>query len=296
MNLPPTVAVLGTGTMGTGMARSLLRSGIAVRAWNRTASRAQPLAADGAEIAASPVEAVTGADVVITMLYDAAAVLDVMTEAAPAFGPGTIWLQSATIGVEGTTQAAALAQTVALRMLDAPVLGTKEPAEQGKLVMLIGGDRSLQPSLQPVLEAISSRIVWAGDLPGQGTALKLACNAWIASITAATAQSLTLAAGLAVDPQLFLDAIAGGASDCAYAQLKGGLMLADEFTPSFGLDGLGKDVGLITDAAQRAGVDTTLLGALSQVYRRASELGYGKSDIAAVIRCFDAAMVGGPAS
>jgi 3-hydroxyisobutyrate dehydrogenase len=296
VNSSPTVAVLGTGTMGTGMARSLLRNAIKVRVWNRTAGKAQALAAEGAEVAASPVEAVTGADVVITMLYDAAAVLDVMTEAAPAFAPGTIWLQSATIGVEGTTQAAALAQAAALTMIDAPVLGTKEPAEQGSLVMLMGGDRSLQPSLQPVLDAISSRVVWAGDLPGQGTALKLACNAWIASITAATAQSLTLASGLAVEPQLFLEAISGGTSDCAYAHLKGSLMLSDDFSPSFGLDGLGKDVALIADAAQRAGIDTTLLSALGEVYRRASELGYGHSDIAAVIRSFDAALIGGPAS
>jgi 3-hydroxyisobutyrate dehydrogenase len=296
VDFPPTVTVLGTGTMGTGMARSLLRNGIRVRVWNRTASKAQALAGDGAEVAPSPVEAVRGADVVITMLYDATSVLDVMTEAAPAVAAGTIWLQSATIGVEGTTQAAALAQAAALTMIDAPVLGTKGPAEQGSLVMLLGGDRSLLPRLQPVLDAISTRTVWAGDLPGQGTALKLACNAWIASITAATAQSLTVASGLAVDPQLFLEAIAGGAADCAYAQLKGAAMLSNEFSPSFELDGLGKDVALITDAAQRAGIDTTLLAALGEVYRRASELGYGTSDIAAVIRSFDAALIGGPAS
>jgi 3-hydroxyisobutyrate dehydrogenase len=293
---PATVAVLGTGTMGTGMARSLLRNGIAVRVWNRTRVKAQALAADGADIAESPAGAVSGADVIITMLYDAGSVLDVMTEAAPAVAPGAIWLQSATIGLEGTTQAAALAQATALRMIDAPVLGTKEPAEQGTLVMLASGDRSLLPGLQPVLDAISVRRVWAGGLPGQAMALKLACNAWITSITAATAQSLTLASGLAVDPQLFLDAIAGGPSDCAYVHLKGAQMMAAEFTPSFSLDGVSKDVGLITDAAGRAGVDTTLLTALAEIYRKASDLGYGTADMAAVIRTFDAALIGGPAS
>lgn len=296
MDSPVTVAVLGTGTMGTGMARSLLRNGIAVRVWNRTGARAQALAADGATIAESPVDAVAGADVIITMLYDAASVLDVMIDAAPAVTPDAVWLQSATIGLEGTTQAAALAQATALRMIDAPVLGTKEPAEQGTLVMLVSGDRTALDGLQPVLDAISVRRVWAGDLPGQAMALKLACNAWIASITAATAQSLTLASGLAVDPQLFLDAIAGGPADCAYAHLKGGQMMAAEFAPSFELDGLSKDVGLIADAAGRAGVDTTLLDALGEVYRRAGELGHGKEDIAAVIRTFDATLIGGPAS
>jgi 3-hydroxyisobutyrate dehydrogenase len=296
MESPATVAVLGTGTMGTGMARSLLRNGIAVRVWNRSAARAQPLAADGAYVAASPVEAVSGADVLITMLYDAASVLDVMTDAAPAVAPGAIWLQSATIGLPGTAQAAALAQATALRMIDAPVLGTKQPAEQGTLVMLVSGDRGALEGIEPVLDAVSARRVWAGDLPGQAMSLKLACNAWIASITAATAQSLTLASGLAVDPRLFLDAIAGGPSDCAYAHLKGGQMMAADFAPSFELDGLSKDVSLIADAAERAGVDTTLLSALGEVYRRAGALGYGKDDVAAVIRTFDAALTGGPAS
>lgn len=292
----PTVAVLGTGTMGAGMVRSLLRAGLPVRAWNRTASRAEPLAADGARVATSVTEAVTGADVVLTMLFDGPSVLEVMAEAAPACGPGTVWLQSATIGLAATAQAAALAEAAGLRMLDAPALGTKQPAEQGKLVMLAGGPRQLVDELRPVLEAIGSRTVHAGELPGQGTALKLACNAWIASITAATAQSLTLASGLAVDPRLFLEAIGGGPSDCAYAHLKGGQMLAGDFEPSFGLDGARKDVGLITEAAERAGADTTLLTALSEVYRTASERGYGEQDISAVIRGFDAGLVGGPSS
>lgn len=296
MDSPPTVAMLGTGVMGAGMARSLLRHGITVRVWNRTKAKAQALAADGAQVAESAVQAVSGADVIVTMLYDAAAVLDVMTEAAPAVAPGAIWLQSATIGLEGTAQAAALAQATALTMIDAPVLGTKEPAEQGTLVMLLGGDRSLLPRVQPVLDALTARRIWAGGLPGQGTALKLACNAWIAAITAATAQSLTLASGLAVDPRLFLDAIAGGPSDCAYAHLKGGQMMAADFTPSFALDGVSKDVALISDAAGRAGVDTTLLDALAEVYRKASDLGYGKDDMAAVIKTFDAGLIGGPAS
>jgi len=162
--------------------------------------------------------------------------------------------------------------------------------------MLAGGPRELLTELRPVLDAISSRTVHAGELPGQGTALKLACNAWIAAITAATAQSLTLASGLAVEPGLFLEAIGGGPSDCAYAHLKGGQMLAGDFTPSFELDGAAKDVGLITEAAVRAGVDTTLLAALGTLYRTASERGYGDQDISAVIRAFDAGLVGGPSS
>jgi 3-hydroxyisobutyrate dehydrogenase len=274
------------------MARSLLRNNIDVTVWNRTRSRAEPLAADGARIADTAAEAVGAADIVITMLFDAEAVLDVIDEAASAFQPDAIWVQAATIGLAGTARVAALAQANALTVVDAPVVGTKEPAEQGTLVIVAGGDRSLLPRLTPVFDAIGSRTVWAGDALGEGTALKLACNAWIAAVTAATAQSLALASGLAVDPQLFLEVIAGGAADSPYAQLKGRAMLAGNFAPSFGLDGLRKDVDLIAEAAGRAGVDARLINALAAVYATASDLGHGGDDIAAVVNTFDAGLVG----
>lgn len=274
------------------MARSLLRNNIDVTVWNRTRTRAEPLAVDGARITDSAAEAVGAADIVITMLFDADAVLDVIGQAASAFRPDAIWVQSATIGLAGIARVAALAQANALTVVDAPVVGTKEPAAQGKLVIVAGGDQELLPRLTPVFDAIGSRTVWAGNALGEGTALKLACNAWIAAITAATAQSLALASGLAVGPELFLDVIAGGTADSPYAQLKGHAMLAGDFTPSFGLDGLRKDVGLIAEAAGRAGVDTRLINALAAVYATASDLGHGSEDIAAVVRTFDVGLVG----
>lgn len=272
--------------MGAGMARSLLREGHDVRVWNRNRDRAQPLAGDGATVAQTPAEAVHRADVVITMLYDTAAVVDVVEQAAASFGPHTVWVQSATIGLSGMRAAAELASSRQLRLLDAPVLGTKGPAEQGKLVVLASGDPSLRSTAQPAFDAIGSRTVWAGDQLGQGSALKLACNAWVATMTAATAQSLALAAGLGLDANLFLQAIEGGSSDSPYAHVKGELMLQGRFPTSFALDGVRKDLELIRQAAVSAKVNPAVADAVSAVFAQAAAAGHGDEDMSAVYTAF----------
>jgi 3-hydroxyisobutyrate dehydrogenase len=276
------VAVLGTGTMGAGMARTLRREGHDVVAWNRTRAKAEPLTEHAVEVADSVADAVTGADAVLTILFDAEAVLSVTDELTRALGDG-VWLQSATVGPDGIRRIAERAGGA--NLLDAPVVGTKKPAEEGALVPLVSGPRALVDRVAPVLDAIGSKTIYVGDRVGLASGLKLACNAWIASITAATAQSLALAAAVGADPQLFLDTIKGGPTDTPYAQLKGAAMLAAEYAPSFAVDGLAKDVRLMIDAAGPMPVD--LLQALLGLYERASARGHGSDDIAAVRAALD---------
>src|SRR4051812_21706747 len=129
MTTSPVVAVLGTGTMGAGMVRSLRRAGLPVRTWNRDAAKAEALTDTGAEACGSPADAVRGADVVLTMLFDTDAVVEVIRQAAPP--AGTTWLQCSTVGVDGAERITAVATELGLELVDCPVLGTKEPAEQG---------------------------------------------------------------------------------------------------------------------------------------------------------------------
>src|SRR6478609_5180745 len=154
------VAVLGTGVMGAGMARSLLRGGHEVAVWNRTLEKAEPLAADGATVSADPADAVRGAGAVVTMLYDTDSVQQVMAKVLPKLDRDTIWLQSSTIGVEGAKQTAAAAAENGVAYLDAPVLGTRKPAEDGKLIVLLSGEESLRERVAPVVEAVGSRSIW----------------------------------------------------------------------------------------------------------------------------------------
>jgi 3-hydroxyisobutyrate dehydrogenase len=276
------VAVLGTGTMGAPMAHNLLRAGHRVRVWNRTPGRTAALVAAGATAAGSPAEAVAGADVVLTMLFDLAATRAVVEEAADAFGADPVLLQMGTIGPDGTAELAQLAGSRGIALVDAPVLGTRKPAEDGTLVVLASGDPGLRERVDPVLDAISGKVVWVDDTPGAASKLKLACNAWVLTLTAATAQSLALATALQLDPRVFLQAIAGGGTDSPYAQTKGPAMLAGSFAPAFGLDGALKDLDLIVAAAQGAGVPDGLLGAVREAYADASRQGHGADDIAAV--------------
>jgi 3-hydroxyisobutyrate dehydrogenase len=275
-----TVALLGTGTMGAGMARNIAAAGISLRVWNRTVEKARPLAEVGATVAETAADAVRGADVVLTMLFDTESVESTITEARDALGEGTVWLQQSTVGVEGTERLAKLADELRLVYVDAPVLGTKKPAEDGALVVLASGPDSARETVQPILDAIGSTTTWLGEA-GQGTRLKLVANSWVLTVVEGIAEALTLAKALGVEPQRFLDVVKGGAMDAPYVQLKGRAMLDGDFAPSFGLDGAAKDAGLIVDAARAAGADVAVIEAVQQHFARALSEGYGDKDLSA---------------
>ena len=281
------VAVLGTGIMGSGMARSLLRSGLDVTVWNRHRGRAAPLAADGAAVAGSPPQAVADADVVITMLWDGNSVAEVMADALPAAPDGILWAQTSTVALHDAGELLpALADGCGARYVDAPVLGTRQPAEEGRLTVLAAAPEALRDPITPVFGAIGARTVWVSERPGDGTRLKLAASSWVVMITAAAAQSIALARDLGLDPRVLLDTMKGGALDSPYLHVKGEAILAGQFAPSFALDGAVKDTGLIAAAMRESGTDATLMDAVACQYGKASDRGHGGDDMAAVYRAF----------
>ena len=275
----PTIALLGTGTMGEGMARNIAAAGLPLRVWNRTASRAESLA-DVATVAGSVAEAVRGADVVITMLYDADSVTATMEEARGELGDDAVWLQQSTVGVEGCERLAALAEDLGVAYVDAPVLGTKKPAADGALVVLASGPAAARPLVDPVLDAIGSRTMWVGEA-GAGSRLKLAANAWVFTVVEGIAESLALTRDLGLDPALFLEAVRGGALDAPYVQLKGKAMLDGGFDPAFALSGALKDANLILAAAAGAGVDLGVMSGVRGHFQRAVDAGHGDQDMSA---------------
>ncbi len=279
MSDQPTVALLGTGTMGEGMARNIAAAGLPLRVWNRTASRAEPLA-DVATVAGSVAEAVRGADVVVTMVYDVESVAATMEEARGELGADTVWLQQSTVGVEGSERLAALAEDLGVVYVDAPVLGTKKPAADGALVVLASGPAAVRPRIDPVLDAIGSRTVWVGEAGG-GSRLKLAANAWVFTVVEGVAESLALTRDLGLDPALFLEAVRGGALDAPYVQLKGRAMLDGGFDPAFALSGALKDGDLRLAAAAGAGLDLGVLPGVREHFQRAVDAGHGDQDMSA---------------
>ncbi|WP_079063044.1 NAD(P)-dependent oxidoreductase [Peterkaempfera griseoplana] len=283
-NTPGTaVAVLGTGIMGAAMARNLARAGFRVQVWNRTRAKAQPLAADGISVADTPAEAVHGADVVLTMLYDGHAALQAMGQAAPALRPGAVWAQCSTAGLEAQPVLAAFAAEHGLRYVDAPVLGTRQPAENGQLLVLAAGPEDTRAVLAPVFDAVGSRTAWVGDdgAAGAATRLKLVCNSWVLTITHGTAEALALAQALEVDPHAFLDAVAGGPLDMGYLRTKSAAILAGDYSPSFAVATAEKDARLIVEAGRQAGVALDVTAAGAERFRRAAAQGHGDDDMAA---------------
>lgn len=259
-----TIAVLGAGgTMGFPIARNLAQAGFTVRAWNRSGHKAAPLADHGPEVVEAPAEAVRGAGVILTILADASAVTDTMDRALSAGteDDGRVWIQASTIGERGTKRSIELAREHGLAFVDAPVLGTKAPAEQGKLVILASGPSELEQPLAAIFDAIGTRTMWVGEA-GTGTLLKLAINAWILSVVEGTAETLALAEGLGLDPALVLDAVAGGALDVPYLQMKGRAIIERSFEPSFRLALAAKDASLVDESARQRGLDLPLVRTL----------------------------------
>ena len=283
MSAAPTVALLGTGTMGAGMARNLAAAGLPLRVWNRTPARAEPLA-DVATVADSVAAAVAGADVVVTMLFDEESTAATLSDARGSLATHAVWVQSATVGVAGAGRLASLAADLGVRYVDAPVLGTKQPAEAGALIVLAAGPSSVREVAAPVFDAIGSRTIWVSEKPGDGSRLKLVANAWVFTVIEGVAESLALARDLGLDPRLFLEAVRGGATDAPYVQSKGAAMLDGSFDPAFGLAGALKDAGLVLDAAAAAGTDLALMPGIREHFQRAVDAGHGDLDMAATFR------------
>ncbi|WP_103384382.1 NAD(P)-dependent oxidoreductase [Pseudonocardia dioxanivorans] len=277
-----TVALLGTGIMGAGMGHNMLAAGLDLRVWNRTAAKTKRLEDEGAQAFAEPADAVRGADVVVTMLGDADDVRAVMDRAAPGLAEGQVWAQMTTVGVEPVGTLAEFAREHGLVFLDAPVLGTRAPAESGQLQVFAAGPASAREAITPVFDAVGRQTVWLGDDGAQAAAsrFKLVANSWVLAITAATGETLGLAKGLGVDPQTFLDAIEGGPLDLPYLRAKAKAILDDDWTPSFSAANAAKDAGLIVHAATAAGIRLDVAAATRDRLLRACDLGHADDDMA----------------
>ncbi len=186
------VAVLGTGIMGAPMARNLLKAGFQVRVWNRTPDKARVLAAEGADLAETPADAVREAAFVITMLIDAAAVLAVMGQAAESVPDGAVWLQTSMD--TDVDCVAGLAEDHGITFVDCPVIGTRETAKQGRLVVLASGPGDALDRAQPIFDAIGSKTVRLEPEVGRASRMKLVANAWTVGLVESLRCQLSRAA------------------------------------------------------------------------------------------------------
>ena len=277
-----TVALLGAGTMGSGMAERMLEVGFPVNVWDRTQRSVVALTEHGATVRAKPTEAVATAEIVVTMLANADAVADVMLRGGTldALRANATWAQMGTIGVEATER---LAAEVARRrpdvmFVDAPVSGSREPARKGRLLILASGPDRSHDSVDAVFAALGQRTLWLGRA-GTASRLKLVLNAWLAFEIEAAAEASALAERLGVPYAVLADAVVGGPLASATASAKLAKMELGDYSADFSLEWALKDLDL---ALAASGAETTpVVMAIAERWRRLVAEGHGHFDISA---------------
>ena len=282
------VAVLGIGAMGHGMAASTLRAGIRTIVWNRRPEPTRDLVQLGAEAAESAAEAARRAAIVVTMVTDADAVLSIARDQGvlAALTPGAIWVQMSTIGVAGIERVAAMvdAERPDVTLFDAPVSGSKDPAEQGQLTIFASGPELARSRVAPLFDALGQRTIWVGAV-GAGSRLKLVNNTWLAFAAEAVATSVALARRLGLETQTVEAALGGGPLVAAWQTAKLQRIATGEFSAQFALSLALKDVRLALEAADDDRF--AALACLADEWQQAVDQGLGDHDVTVVTRALE---------
>jgi 3-hydroxyisobutyrate dehydrogenase len=283
------IAVLGIGTMGHGMATSALRAGIPTIVWNREPAATGDLADLGAEVAATAADAARRAAIVVTMVTDADAVMAIARDQGmlAALAPGAIWVQMSTIGVAGIERVATLVETQRpdITLVDAPVSGSKGPAEEGTLTIFASGPDDARARVAPLFDAIGQRTMWVGPV-GTGTRLKLVNNTWLAFGAEAVDVSVALAHQLGLDTEAVADALGAGPLASPWQKAKLERIQKRDFSPEFPLSLALKDVRLALDAT--AGDDRFVaLARLADEWQQVVDQGLGNEDLTVMTRALE---------
>ncbi|MGA3038393.1 MAG: NAD(P)-dependent oxidoreductase [Vulcanimicrobiaceae bacterium] len=279
------IGFIGLGTMGLGMAQCLQAAGHSVVGYNRTASRGEPLRANGGTLAATPDEAVAGADVVFTMLSDDPAVEDILLGergVMRAAKKGALFIDSSTVTPAMSRRCADEAKQHGLRFLDAPVTGSRNEAANGKLVFIVGGEKSDYEAAAPLFDAMGQARFYFGA-SGSGATVKLCNNAISATLTTAMAESATLVKASGVDQKAALEFLSEhGAFACRLSRNKLPKMFNGDFSPNFQLKLMAKDVRYFLALASEFHRTTPAIKTVGGVLADATQAGFGDEDIAAV--------------
>jgi 3-hydroxyisobutyrate dehydrogenase len=277
------VAFLGIGTMGHAMATRAIGAGIPTIVWNRSPEATRDLADLGAEIAESAADAARRAAIVVTMVTDADVVLAIAKDLGmlAALAPGAIWAQMSTIGDGGMQRVVSLvnAERPDVALIDAPVSGSKGPAEEGQLTIFASGPESAGARLAPLFDALGRRTIWVGPV-GTGSKLKLVANTWLALGAEAVNVSVALAHQLGLKTESVIDGLGDGPLVSPWQAAKLPRIARDDFSVQFGLALALKDVHLVLEDVGRERFPA--LASLADEWQAVVDLGLGESDLTVV--------------
>ena len=279
------VALLGLGTMGNGMAANLLKAGFPLAVYNRTAAKAEPFARQGARIAYTPAEAAQGAKLILSMLSDDHASRDAWTGPNGALAtaePGTVLVESSTVSPGWITEFADLAQARGLDLLDAPVTGSRTQAEGGQLVFLVGGSEQALSRATPALQAMSKEIIHLGPVTS-GAQMKLLNNFLCGVQVASLAEGMVWLEHSGLNRDKALQVLKTGAPGSPLIASICARMTSGENVVNFLLKLMSKDLASAPAAAEDAGVELTTAANARELFERAAAAGYADRDMSAVV-------------
>ena len=279
------VALLGLGTMGSGMAANLLKAGFSLTVYNRTRAKAEAFVSQGARVADTPSEAASGATVILSMLADDTASREAWlgkTGALAAAAKGTVLVECSTVSPAWIEELAELAKARGLELIDAPVTGSRLQAAGGQLSFLVGGSKEALATVTPVLQAMSKGIVYLGPV-GSGAKLKLVNNFLCGVQAASLAEGIAWLERSGLDRDQALDFLKSGAAGSPLLANLSARMVNRDYTVNFLLKLMSKDLLYARDEAAASGVELTTAANARALFEQAIASGYADQDMSSVV-------------
>lgn len=275
------IAFLGLGRLGTALCGRLLQGGAALTVWNRTPGPESDLVAQGAVAAMSAADAVVDTDVVICCVTDGEAAHALAQSVAEALRQGTVWVDASTSGPQWTQRGQALLEPRGIDWVAAPVLGSPAAVVGGSHTVLAGGTPDARGRAQPALDLLGGQVLWVGTAV-QAAALKLAVNTLGSAMIAGLGEAIALGAAWGVDVRTLVDAVGHSALSSPLVAAKGAQLVSGDFAPRVSVRVAHKDLLLIREAGDAAGLALPLMAEATRAFERALARGKGEQDIAAV--------------
>ncbi|MGB8593670.1 MAG: NAD(P)-dependent oxidoreductase [Candidatus Acidiferrales bacterium] len=283
--MPRKIGFIGVGLMGRGMARNLIRKGHSVKVYNRSRAKAEEVAQIGGQVVNSPAEATQGSEVVVTMLADPTALLDVSegpNGILSAILSGVVVIDSSTVSPTATLRLTEALRARGAHMIDAPVFGSKNESERGELGFIVGAERAIFDSVADVFACMGKTFYVGGN--GSGSHAKLVVNMIIALTLQAMNEGIVLATKGGIDPEIMMQIIQSSRARSGIIEMKSPQVLKRDFTPFFPLRLMDKDIGLALEAARSLCVPLFLTAVLKQVYQACMSAGLGDEDYCATVK------------
>lgn len=280
----PKVGFMGLGIMGGAMAANLHRAGFPLMVYNRTAVRAEAFAAEGVGVASSPLSLAQATEVVILMVTGPEAIEALLfgeKGAASALNAKKTLINMSSVSPRYTRELAARLAPTGVRFVDAPVSGTKKPAEEGTLLILAGGDPEHVAAVTPILNAMGKKVIYCGEV-GQGSMMKMTVNLLLGLMMAGLAEAVHCGQKGGLELETIIDVILSGPLSCGLFQMKAEMLRTREFPPHFPLKHMTKDAKFIVDTAYETGAPAPLAHLLLHLFRLGVSRNLGDADFAAI--------------